>query len=247
MKKFIKFFIIFAASNVFAQANNIVNEQRGPDDLVESVDINKMPIPLPESEIEKMQKNASAKATDGFSTIQESPEKVRSFFNSVNTAKTQIANQLPKTVQQFKDMLHAPLAHKDLSTLNLTFKPLSFNRGELIAAAPSGTLIDNSWTGVERFFRVAGAGIMRLTEYDLGATNGKFYMQKNTVNASVNGKQAISQIFTDGDNPLIEEITWVNGKFFYALTFGPDVITTGSVKSKANPNISAFSLAQELL
>ena len=246
MNKFIGFFVICAASNVFAQSSSIAVRPVVEGDLVEFVNVEQMPVPIPKSEIEKLQKASSVKSSDGTSTIEREPEKVRGFFRNVNTAKTVVANRFSTNSQQTA-ALHAPELHKDLSTLKLTFNAMPFSRGALIAAAPSGTLIGNAWTGVERFFRVEDTGTVQLTEYDLGATKGKFYMLKDAVNTRVNGKSAISKVFTDADGQSVEEIVWVNGSKLYMLIFGPDVVVGGGgTKVKVAPHVTALSLAQEL-
>ncbi|MGH8808160.1 MAG: hypothetical protein ACREX0_09815 [Noviherbaspirillum sp.] len=244
MNKFIGLFVVCVASNAFAQANNVATTLAPNADLVEFVSLEQMPLPIPKSEVEKMQKLSSAKAIDGFSSTEKSPEMVRGFFHHMNTAKTLVANRLPENAQQQKGGKHSPEVHKDLSNLKLAFKAASFNRGTLVAAAPSGTQIDNAWTGVERFFQIEGAGSVRLSEFDLGATKGKFYMLKDAVNTRVNGKPAISKVFTDDDGQSIEEVVWVSGNKFYMFTFGPDIVPGSKVKAAAH--ISAHTLAQEL-
>ena len=247
MNKFISFFMIIFASNAFAQSSSAPGNPSSTNDLVEFVDLGHMPLPLPDTEIGKIQRGSSAKAQDGFSSIEKSPEMVRGFFDNVNTAKTLVANRLPESTLEPKGTSRAPEVHKDLSTLKLAFKAASFSRGELIAAVPSGTLIENAWTGVDRFFRVDGAGVVRLSELDLGATKGKFYMLKDAVNTRVNGKPAIAKVFTDEDDQSIEEIVWVSGNKFYMLTFGPDVVASRTgAKLKVAAHVSALSLAQEL-
>lgn len=134
--------------------------------------------------------------------------------------------------------------HKDLSKLKIRFKPKALDRGTLIAAAPSGTKINDIWTGVDRFFQIQGAGSVRLSEVDLAASGGKFYMMKEAVNTRVHGKPAISRVFTDDDGHTIEEVVWVEGGKFNMLTFGPDV--SPGTKAKAAAHITAHSLAQEL-
>jgi hypothetical protein len=162
------------------------------------------------------------------------------------------ASQLSENAQQSKEISNKPKAYKDLSELNLTFSPSEFSEeGELFAVAPSGTIVDNAWTGVERFFKIPGVGVVRLTEFDQAAAKGKFYMLEDAVNTDVHGKQAISRIITDGDSQQIEDITWVSGKMMYILTFGPDLtpedgVRSEGIKSKAAPDISALSLALEL-
>jgi hypothetical protein len=265
MNKIIQFIIIFAASIVFAQANDMVDDQGVSDDLVEFVTADEMPVPLPKDAIKKMKKKSSsiAIASDGFSAVGENPEEVKGFFNSVKAVKTRLkaakmqnayASQLSKNAQQSKDISNIPeafKAYKDLSELNLTFSPSEFSEGELIAAVPSGTIVDNAWTGVERFFKIPGVGVVRLTEFDQAAAKGMLYVLEDNVNTDVHGKKAVSRIITDGDSQQIEDITWVSGKMMYILTFGPDLTpedgaSSEGIKSKAAPDISALSLALEL-
>ncbi len=56
MNKIIQFIIIFAASIVCVQANNMVDDQGVSDDLVEFVTADEMPIPMPKDAIKKMKK-----------------------------------------------------------------------------------------------------------------------------------------------------------------------------------------------
>lgn len=244
MKKFIGLFITFAASNVFSQPSNLPPSPTTSGSVVEFVSLEQMPIPLPKSEIEKMQNSRPTVAADGFSSAVKSPQTVKGFYNHMNMAKTLVASQLPGNAQQQNGGKRAPEVHKDLSTLKLTFKEASFNRGKLIAAAPSGTMIDNAWTGLDRFFQIDGVGMVRLSESDLTASKGKFYMLKTAVNTHVNGKHAISNVFTDDEGQSIEEILWVHGNKLFKLTFGPEVVP--STKAKIAQHINASSLAQEL-
>ena len=64
-----------------------------------------------------------------------------------------------------------------------TFRPLGFNAaairsGKLIGAAPQGTLVNGKWTGVERYFHIEGSGFSRVSETDMAASGGMFYMNK---------------------------------------------------------------------
>jgi hypothetical protein len=244
MKKIIGFLAVCTTSYVFAQAGVGPSNQAPTVDAVEIVSIDQMPLPLPPGEAEKMRNSSRAVATDGFSLMEKSPETVKGFFAHMNAAKTYIARQGTANGQQNKEETGVPEIHKDLSKLKIRFKPKALSRGTLIAAAPSGTKIDDTWTGVDRFFHIEGVGSLRLSEVDLAATGGKFYMMKEAVNARVHGKPAISRVFTDDDGLTIEEVVWVEGGKFYMLTFGPNV-TPGS-RVKAAPHINAHSLAQEL-
>jgi hypothetical protein len=241
MNRLIGIFLVFIASNVFAQASNVaINKGATGGDLVEFVNAEQMPLPIPKGELEKLKKTAfSPKSVDGFSPIEKSPEEVSGFFLQLNAAKAQLANQSQRNAQVQRGAPQGPEVHKDLSTLKLAFKAASFGRGTLIAATSAGTIIDAGWTGVERFFRVEGEGVTRVTEYDLGATKGKFYMLKDAVNTRVNGKSAISKIFTDDDGQTIEEIVWVDGNKFYMLAFSPDVVAgnAAGTKSKIAPHV----------
>lgn len=241
--KYLRFLIIFVLSSAFAQNSNIQIHQNTPDDLVEFVIIDKIPHPpIPREKIQK----SLTKAKDGVSSLEKSPETIKSFFDNVTIVKKQLENKPLASLFSLKDMSYAPKASKDLSTLKLTFKPLIFDKGKLIAVVPTGTLINNSWTGVERYFRIDSVNIARLSEYDLGASKGKFYMLKDAINTDVNGKKAISKVFINDSNQVVEEVVWVNGKKMYTLTFGyTDDISAQKSKSIASET-SALSLAREL-
>jgi hypothetical protein len=244
MKKIIGLIAVCIATNVFAQMGNGPATQAQNTDVAELVSIDQMPLPLPPGEAEKMQKSTRAIATDGFSLLEKSPEMVKGFFTHMDAAKTYLASQGAVNTQQNKAEPVTPEVHKDLSTLKIRFKPTTLNRGTLMVAAPSGTKVGDAWTGVERFFKIEGAGSVRLSEVDLGATGGKFYMMKEAVNTRVHGKPAISRVFTDDEGRTIEEVVWVEGSKFFMLTFGPDLIP--GTKAKAAAHITAHSLAQEL-
>jgi len=136
--------------------------------------------------------------------------------------------------------------YKDISSLKLSFEPARFSSGTLVAIAAAGTIVGKAWTGSDRYYRIEGAGDMRLSETDLGATGGKFYMLKESVNTRVGGKPAISKVFSDEDGRTVEEILWVSGRKLYLLTFAPEMSTGGARKQKIAPSVSAYSLAQEL-
>lgn len=244
MKKIIGLIAICITTNVFAQTGNNPAHQAQNADVVEVVSVDHMPLPLPPGEAEKMRKSSRAIADDGFSLLEKSPEMVKGFFTHMDAAKTYLARQGLANAQRNKEEHVTPEVHKDLSTLKIRFKPKSLSRGALMVAAPSGTKVGDAWTGVERFFKIEGAGSVRLSEVDFGATGGEFHMMKEAVNTRVHGKPAISRVFIDDDGQTIEEVVWVEGGKFYMLTFGPDL--KPGTKAKAAAHITAHSLAQEL-
>lgn len=244
MKIMISILGVLITSNVFAQAASGPPNKTQTTDMVELVSLEKMPLPLPPGEADKMRKNTSVMAADGFSPLEKEPVMVKGFFNNMNAAKTKLVHQNSPNNQQNKAERSTPEVHKDLSTLKHGFKAASFSRGVLVVAAPSGTMINDAWTGIERFFQIDGVGSVRLHEVDLGATGGKFYMIKEAVNTRVHGKPAISKVFIGDDAQTIEEVVWVEGNKFYMLTFGPDLIP--GTKTKAAPHITANFLAHEL-
>lgn len=243
------------AASAFAQPTPSTIVKKHGGDLVQLVNVNQMPVPVPKSELEKVQmaKANAVIANDGFSTVTRSPEDVRRFYTALDIAKTSVANPSSgaanlSSITENQDIRgqRAPVVFKDLSHLKLGFAAVSVSHGELIGVAPHGTMIGDAWTGVERFYRIEGAGHMRLTESDMGLTDGMFFMIKDAVNTSVAGKPAISVVFTDDDGQQVEEILWVNGTKLYTLTFAPEMSQGRFGKTKSNVRISAPSLAQEL-
>lgn len=107
-------------------------------------------------------------------------------------------------------------------------------------------MIGSAWTGVDRYYRIDRAGHARLSESDMKATGGKFYMLKSEINTTVRGKPAISKVFTDDNGLRVEEVLWVSGSKLFMLTFASDMQAGRYGKTKANSRISAFSLASEL-
>ncbi|MBI3284812.1 MAG: hypothetical protein HYZ65_08190 [Burkholderiales bacterium] len=243
MKKNFSLLAVCIALDFFAQTANGQVSQPQTADVVELVNMEKMPLPLPPGEVTKMQGNTTM-AADGFSSKENAPEMVKGFFDRLNIVNAYIARQSLANGLQNKGEIAGPEVHKDLSTLKLSFKARSFNRGKLIAAVASGTLISNTWTGVERFLRIDGVGNVHLSELDLGASGGKFYMMKEAVNTQVRGKPAISKVFTDDDGRTVEKIVWGEGRILYMLTFGAD--RAPDIKTKAIIQTSAYLLAHDL-
>lgn len=248
MKQFIYAIFVLGAAYASAQPAPPAVDGKNGGDRVQFVGVEQMPVPIPRSEMERVQraKGKSEKAEDGFSMLERSPDKVRSFFNALEIAKTSAAPPPPVMTKQGKPALVAPVVYKDLTRMKLAFAPAQVSKGELIGVAPHGTMIKDAWTGVERFYRIDGTGYMRLTESDMGLTGGMFYMIKSNINTSVGGKPAISVVFVDDGGQTVEEILWVNGSKLYTLTFAPEMSQGRFGKVKENARVSAPSLAQEL-
>lgn len=240
MNKIIAIICALSASNVAAQ--QYAGPSRGDgSDRIEIVGLENMPVPIPPTEADKMKTAVSVRSADGFSAVEFAPDTVQSFFNSFTTARTIASNSGPNTNPQRRV---SPTAYKNLSDLSLTFQAGRVPIGKLIAVAPSGTMIGKKWSGVERFFEVDGGGRMRLTEFDMGATNGKFFMLKEAINARVHGKPAISKVFRDTAGQTVEEVVWVNGPMLNILTYSPKV--QEHRETNTSTHISAYSLVQQI-
>jgi hypothetical protein len=246
MKKTI--FILFATTACGVSAQNVTAVGNARTDFVQLVDIEQLPFGAPKAELDKARAKLHSilKAEDGFSSIEEAPETIRQFMNNLELAKHLAAAPANAALAKSSVSLRAPVIFKDLSELELGFGPAVLNKGVLIGAAPSGTMIGNAWTGVDRYYRIEGAGHARLSESDMKPTGGMFYMLKSEVNTSIGGKPAISKVFTDEAGVRVEEVLWVRGSKLYVVTFAPEMQPSRYGKSKANPRISAVSLASEL-
>ena len=185
-------------------------------------------------------------AANGFSTIEKSAEKVSGFFRHLEAVKAELTIQAQTNplLENKHGSAHGPLVYKALADLKLGFQAASFDGGKLISVTPAGTMMNDAWTGVERFIELENAGVVRLTEYDLGATKGKFFMLKDAVNTQVQGDPAISRVFVDDAGRSLEEIVWVRGKKFHMLTYSPEMVT--GTQLKAASEVSAASLARAL-
>lgn len=234
--------LALAATAAYAQNEPAAKHTGGQ---VEFVSIDKMPIPVPPSELQKAKRVSAAKAADGFSTIETSPQTVRQFLANVDLV-TSLADERATALKMGSRPLKAPQVVRNVSELKLGFKTAAMHRGELIGASPQGTIVGDAWTGVERFYRIAGAGIVRISETDLKATGGRFYMLKDAINTQVGGQPAISKVFNDGEGRTVEEVLWVQGHKLFMLTFAPDMENGRFGLAKSNVRISANSLAQEL-
>ena len=158
-----------------------------------------------------MQSLSRMTADDGFSTLNNDPEHVRQFLNDLEIVKTnnstgQEAAAFAEAIKSGKAIPTAPIVVKSLEDIKLGFSTVNVRSGKLIGAAPQGTIVNGGWTGVERYFHIAGSGYSRISETDLAASGGMFYMNKAAVNTTVAGKPAISVVMTDGQGNRVEEV-----------------------------------------
>lgn len=219
-------------------------------DRMQVLGVGQMPLPLPKAELLKMQSASTMRADDGFSTAEKSPERVRQFINDLEIVTTHQSSH--QEMEFFAEALKqgktpaAPMVVRDINALRLTFPTVIARTGTFMGAVPQGTLVDGAWTGVQRYFHIAGAGHARISETDMGATGGMFYMNKAAINTTMAGKPAISMVFTDDHGQRIEEVLWVDGTKLYTVSFAPEMHKGRHGPMKTNANISAFSLAGEL-
>ena len=103
-----------------------------------------------------------------------------------------------------KEMPTAPLVVKNITDLKVGFTPSTVRTGKLIGAAPQGTMVNGAWTGIERYFELAG-GYSRVSETDMAASGDMFFMNKAAINTTVSGKPAISMVYTDDRGVRVEE------------------------------------------
>lgn len=252
MKKLICAAAAFACASAFAQAPQpMPGPAKGSTDRMLLVGANQMPLPPPPAELAKMQDMSTMKAEDGFSAVDKSPEHVRQFMNELEVVKghqssAEEATAFAEALKSGKEIPTAPLIVKSLGDLKLGFSPLSVRSGTLIGAAPQGTIVNGKWTGVERYFHIEGGGYSRVSETDIAASGGMFYMNKAAINTTVAGKPAISVVMTDEQGQRVEEVLWVNGGKLYKVTYAPDQQNGRYGKMKMNPAVSAVSLATEL-
>jgi hypothetical protein len=219
-------------------------------DLVEFIDIDQSPIPLPPSELMILNNNKMNRilADDGFSHLEKNSTEINNFTNSLNMAKSKKLKSMKVT-----NIAQSHIVYEKLSDLKFSFKPLNFNQGSLIGVLPHGTFQNNVWTGVDRFFDIPNIGVARLEELDLAANQGKVYMFKTEVNTKVRGKKAISKVFLNNISKL-ENISWVENNMSYTLTFQPikstlkktEVSSSNSSMKNIQPTFSAYSLTKEL-
>lgn len=249
MKSILCITLAAASATAFAQSPPASSKLTSKDH-VQLVGPGQMPLPVPKSELQGLQATMD-KASDGFSNLSNEPNRVRQFFNNVEIVKGQHASA--REAESFAEMITsgkpvptAPLVVSELTDLKVRFTPAAVRTGKLIGVAPQGTILNGAWTGVERYFQVEGGGYSRISETDMAASGGMFYMNKAAVNATVAGKPAISMIFTDDHGRRVEEVLWVNGPKLYTVTYAPDLQPGRYGMMKANTAVSAFALATEL-
>jgi hypothetical protein len=179
-------------------------------------------------------------AEDGFSRLEKSSIEVENFFNQINEVKRQAKISL------FLKNKKNKLVYEKLSDFKLTFKPFEFNKGRSIAVIPSGTIINNAWTSVERWFELP-SGIVKLEESDFEASGGKIFMIKSDLNTKIRGKEAVS-IVLKNNNASLEVVSWVENNMSYTLTFQPtvsDMILPSTINVAKN-NIPVKNIAHTL-
>lgn len=252
MKKIIWPAVAFVYASAFAQAPEAMpGPAKGSTDRVLLVGANQMPLPPPPIELRKMQNMSTMKADDGFSTVETAPERVHQFMNDLEVVKghqssAAEATAFAEALKSGKAIPTAPVVVNSLGDLKLGLSVAAVRSGRLIGAAPQGTMVNGAWTGVERYFRIEGGGYSRVSETDMAASGGMFYMNKGAVNTSVAGKPAISIVFRDDQGRTVEEVLWVNGGKLYKVTYAPDQQTGRYGMMKTNSAVSALSLASEL-
>ena len=175
------------------------------------VGANQMPLPPSPAEPRKLQNKSMMKADYGFSTADRSPEHVRQFFNDLEVVKghqssAEEAAACAEALKSGKAIPTVPMVVKCLGDLKLGSSALAVRSGKLIGAAPQGTIVDGKWTGVERYFHIEGSGYSRVSETDMAASGGMFYMEKAAVNTTVAGKPAISVVMTDDQGRRVEQV-----------------------------------------
>lgn len=222
----------------------------GPDRML-ILRADQMPLPPPNADLLKMHSATMTKAEDGFSTVDQAPDRVRQFMNDLEVVKTQPstareAEGFAEAAKRGTGVSMAPMVVQNLKDLKLGFGVATMRSGRLIGAAPQGTIVRGGWTGVERYFKIDGAGYSRLSETDMSLTGGMFYMNKGAINTTMGGKPAISKVFVDHHGQRVEEVLWVDRGKLYMLTFAPDLQVGRYGKQKANTSVSAFSLASEV-
>jgi hypothetical protein len=249
MKKIFCVAFTVASAAAFAQAPPGLQRPAGKDH-VQLVGPGQMPLPLPTAELRKLQATM-AKADDGFSNTSSAPDRVRQFFNNLDIVKGQPTSA--REAEGFAEMMisgkgtpTAPIVVNNMTDLKVGFTPANVRTGKLIGVSPQGTIVNGAWTGVERYFEIEGGGYSRISETDMAASGGMFYMNKAAVNATVAGKPAISMVFTDDQGQRIEEVLWVEGRKLYKVTYAPTLQSGRYGMMKANTAISAFALATEL-
>lgn len=249
MKNIFYITLAVASTAAFAQSPP-ASPKPTSKDHVQLVGLDQMPLPVPKPELSRLQA-PMAKASDGFSNLSNESNRVRQFFNNLEIVKGRQASA--REAEGYAEMITsgralptAPLVVAKLTDLKVFFTPASIRTGKLIGVAPQGTIVNGAWTGVERYFQIEGGGYSRISETDMAASGGMFYMNKAAVNATVAGKPAISMIFTDDQGRRVEEVLWVNGPKLYTVTYAPTLQPGRYGMMKANTAVSAFALATEL-
>ena len=249
MKKILCAAVALASAAAFAQQPPVLPGPTGKDRM-QLVGASQVPQPIPHAEVLKMQSALAMKADDGVSHATMAPDRVRQFMNDLDVVKGYQSSA--KDAETFAADIKrggtptAPMVLKSAADLKVSFSTAAVRSGNLIGVVPQGTIVKGAWTGVERYYHIEGAGYSRVSETDMAATGGMFYMNKAAVNTTIAGKPAISVVFTDNSGQRIEKILWVDDGKLNKVTFAPDMQNARYGMTKINVSISALSLAKEL-
>lgn len=125
MKKTICILLAAIAPASFAQS--LIAAASARSDLVQLFSMEQLPLGAPKTELDKARAKiyTSARADDGFSSIEVAPEMVQQFMNNLDLAKTLAASPQNGAMKKSSDSLRAPEIFKDLTELELGFGPSS--------------------------------------------------------------------------------------------------------------------------
>lgn len=202
--------IIFAISllipiNSFSQ---VVNKHL---EINNNGTISGMP-PPPFNEIKK----GGLTANDTQSTISETKIKnLKIEFNQfLSVPSSGIQNKISREIFNKN---HAPEAKSSYKLIQLTFKPKATPQEDIeIGASPAGTLIGNSWTGVDRYFKRADGSRYKITEYDFSKTDGKLYLSNQSTGLYVRNTPAGVASFSNNEE-ILTEVVWVSSYNIFTM------------------------------
>lgn len=94
----------------------------------------------------------------------------------------------------------------------------AFKEGKFLGADQNGAYVDGKWTGLTRLYKITGLGTVKLDESDFLTGKPGVQMDKDLVNADVNGHIASYTVGESASGKAFTNITWITKTKEYNLS-----------------------------
>lgn len=159
------------------------------------------------------------------------PAAVReSIAKSVETRKsgpmTVAADRIPVSKEVEKSVRGSQKNEAELRS-SLTGIPASLVQtplahAELVGTKPSGAFNNGRWSGITRYFRVQGLGLIEFSEDDYVSAGTRLALAEEALDTEVNGTPAMSEAALSSDGRAKASLYWVTPERAYKLVLLAD-------------------------